>query len=106
MKRTINFLAFVTVATIFYLGMLQKVEDIELRLDAELQLFDLDGNGTFTLNERTEAQQLAMKNVISDTGRNFAPYTLIPGSMLFGVLLVFLTNVFLRNFEKDSIPIT
>lgn len=44
-------------------------------LRAELDAFDLDGNGFFTSEERNEAQREAMIKVTSDTGRAFAPIT-------------------------------
>ena len=44
-------------------------------LQAKLDVFDLDGNGFFTSDERSEAQQQAMMKVTSDTGRSFAPVT-------------------------------
>ena len=44
-------------------------------LQAKLDVFDLDGNGFFTSDERSEAQHQAMMRVTSDTGRAFAPIT-------------------------------
>ena len=44
-------------------------------LRAELDAFDLDGNGFFNSEERNEAQREAMIKVTSDTGRAFAPIT-------------------------------
>ncbi|MGO2339143.1 MAG: hypothetical protein ACTH5M_00915 [Psychrobacter sp.] len=44
-------------------------------LQAELDAFDLDGNGFFTSDERSEAQHQAMMRMTSDTGRALAPVT-------------------------------
>lgn len=44
-------------------------------LQAQLDVFDLDGNGSFSSDERSEAQQQAMMRVTSDTGRALAPVT-------------------------------
>lgn len=43
--------------------------------NAILQTYDLDNNGFFQGDEITAEQQQAMHNVISDTGRAFAPIT-------------------------------
>ena len=55
----------------------------------ELQKFDLNQNGFFSKEEITPAQQLAQKKVVSDTARNFAPFTLIPVSLIIGIFLFF-----------------
>ncbi|MBE0442375.1 MULTISPECIES: hypothetical protein [unclassified Psychrobacter] len=44
-------------------------------LQAQLDVFDLDDNGSFSSDERSEAQQQAMMRVTSDTGRALAPVT-------------------------------
>ena len=54
----------------------------------ELDAFDINKDGFFSGNEINEAQQKAMKNVISDTGRNFAPFTGIIFSVIYYIILL------------------
>jgi hypothetical protein len=58
-----------------YVTILAQVWLIDLRLERELMAFDLDGNGWFTPEEESPAQQLAMQRVISDAARQLAPFT-------------------------------
>ena len=44
-------------------------------LQAELDVFDLDGNDVFTSEEYSEAQAVAFNKVVADTGRALAPIT-------------------------------
>lgn len=60
-------------AVLVYLFILGSVTFIELKLDAEMTAFDLNGDGVFSGNEITPEQ--AMHRVIADTGRTFAPIT-------------------------------
>ncbi|WP_343330504.1 hypothetical protein [Polaribacter staleyi] len=54
-----------------------------------LQQFDLDKNGTFNNAEITPEFHIAMKNVISDTGRNFSFITgLIFSSIIAAIVYV------------------
>ncbi|WP_158841351.1 hypothetical protein [Polaribacter sp. L3A8] len=54
-----------------------------------LQKFDLDKNGTFNNTEITPEFKIAMKNVISDTGRNFSFITgLIFSSIIAAIIYV------------------
>jgi len=48
-----------------------------------LQNFDLNGDGFFSRNEITTEQKAAMRNAISDTGRNFA---FITGIIFSGII--------------------
>ena len=61
---------------------------LKIKFKAELEAYDLNKDGFFNDNEINEEQQKAMKNVISDTGRNLAPFTGILFSMLYYVILL------------------
>ena len=78
-------------------------------LQAELDVFDLDGNDVFTSEEYSEAQAVAFNKVVVDTGRALAPITgavFAVGYML--MLLVFFKVIgffkqrFLAKFAKSD----
>lgn len=48
---------------------------INYQLQAQLDAFDLDGNGLFTPDEQNTQQQAALDAVAHDTARTFAPIT-------------------------------
>ena len=77
---------FLVCCLIVYGLILARVHLIEVRFDAELDAFDLDRDGSFSRNEITPAQKVAMDRVVSDTGRNFAPLT---GAILAPVCVAF-----------------
>lgn len=52
----------------------------------KLKNYDLNENGFFEENERTEKQQITLKKVSNDTARNLAPITTIPVIIVFGFL--------------------
>jgi hypothetical protein len=74
---TYSFVMYGALATDFY-------------LDHKLQQFDLNGDGFFSGKEVTPEQELAMKKLISDTGRSLAPFTGLIFSTFLSVIL-FLT---------------
>lgn len=57
-------------------------------LKKELNSYDLNGDGFFSGKEITSEQKIAMYNVISDTGRNFAPFIGIIYSLIYYLLLI------------------
>lgn len=58
--------------------------DISLKLT--LRKFDLNGDGIFNEDEITTEQRKALRNVISDTGRNFS---VITGFIFSGIITFF-----------------
>lgn len=78
----------------------------DISSELTLQNFDLNGDGIFSENEITPEQKAAMKNAISDTGRNFS---FITGLIFSGIIacLVFgigkLTGTIKRK-KLDSVP--
>ena len=61
---------------------------LKFKFKAELEAYDLNKDGFFNDNEINEEQQKAMKNVILDTGRNFAPFTGILFSILYYAVIL------------------
>lgn len=52
----------------------------------KLESYDLNKNGFFEKNERTEKQQIALKEVSNDTARILAPFTTIPVIIILGFI--------------------
>ena len=79
-------------------------------LRAALDAFDIDNNGFFTADEINEAQQAAMRRVVSDTGRSLAPITgavFAVGYMsmlliLFKIIGWFTQWVYAKCFKSDQ----
>ena len=65
-----------------YALLIVRTQVVDLRLEAELYAFDLDGNGSFSESERTPEQIRAERAWASDTGRALAPYTNVVFAML------------------------
>lgn len=72
---------------LFYLSIIIMIFTTNYILKNKLNSFDLNGDGFFNGKEITAEQQLAMRNVISDTGRNFAPIIGIIYSLIYYVFL-------------------
>lgn len=66
---------FLIYTMVVYALILLRVYLIEIRLDAELDAFDLNRDGSFSGGEITPAQETAMHRVVADAGRQFAPFT-------------------------------
>lgn len=86
----------ITVASTSYLN---------LKYQSELDAFDLNKDGLFSGNEINEEQQKTMRKVISDTGRNFAPFTGILISMINYIILLLtlsLINKMSKNYSINN----
>jgi hypothetical protein len=53
----------------------------------KLENHDLNENGFFEENERTEKQQIVLQKVSNDTARNLAPFTTIPLVVIVGLIM-------------------
>ena len=94
---------FLICCLIVYGLILAHVYLIETRLESELNAFDLNGDGFFSGPELTAAQEIAMNRVISDTGRNFAPFTgiiLAPILGAFAFALVKMVGMVRQVFQR------
>jgi hypothetical protein len=58
-----------------YVALILQVHFIDARLEKELYAFDLNGDGVFSGAEICQAQEVAMANLVNDTGRAMAPIT-------------------------------
>jgi hypothetical protein len=67
-----------------YAALLLQVHLIDVRLEKELYVFDLNGDGVFSGAEINPAQEAAMAAVVNDTGRAMAPIT----GAIFSVLYI------------------
>jgi hypothetical protein len=58
-----------------YILILVNVQLVDHKLRLELDSFDLNKDGSFSKEEQTVEQQIAMDNYVSDTGRKLALFT-------------------------------
>lgn len=86
-KLTINKIALLS-SFLFYIILVSVALFLKYKYQNELDAFDVNKDGFFIGNEISEEQQEAMKNVVSDTGRNFAPITGILISIVYYLFLL------------------
>ena len=86
-KLTLNKIAIYS-TLLFYCMILASVFYLKCKYQNELDAFDTNKDGFFNGAEINESQQRAMKNVISDTGRNFTPFTGIVFSIIYYIILL------------------
>lgn len=98
-KLTSNHIALIS-AFLFYLSIIITALATNYILKNELNSFDLNGDGFFTNEEITSDQQIAMRRVISDTGRNLAPIIGIVYSLIYYVVLFFFFWITKTIFQK------
>ena len=70
---------------------------VDARLEAELNAFDLDHDGSFSSEESTPAAEDVMREWTSDTGRTLAPFTGLVTAPLY-VLFVFVVVPLVTRF--------
>lgn len=87
---------------IFYVTIIAITQFLNYKYKIELAAFDLNNDGFFSKEEQTELQQQAMKNVISDTGRNLAPFIGIIYALAYFLIIVLPIKVLnsKRRLEK------
>ena len=86
-------LAAIAGAAIAYGLLLTYAHLVDVRLDAELAAFDLNGDGSFSGSELTPAQSEAMDRVVDDTGRALAPITGILYSVLYVLVVICISSI-------------
>ena len=84
-----------TVFLCVYLLILVSAVYLSNHYKFELQKFDLDGNGSFSVDESTPEQQKAMTLVASDSARNFAFIT----GLIYASIIALLTYIGGKVFE-------
>ncbi len=90
-------------ALIMYVFIQFFVFVIERNLQAELDAFDLNGDGFFSGEEMTPEQDAAMMRVVSDTARNLAPITGGIFCFLYFIVLYLLLKVAVWCKQIDDI---
>ncbi|NMH26155.1 hypothetical protein [Flavobacterium solisilvae] len=103
-KLSINKIALFS-SLLTYIITVASTSYLNLKYQSELDAFDLNKDGLFSGNEINEEQQKAMRKVISDTGRNFAPFTGILISMIYYIILLLtlsLINKMSKNYSINN----
>lgn len=73
---------------LFYISIIVLAFGTNIYLKYQLQSFDLDKDGFFSIEEQTIEQQRLMREVTSDLGRNLAPITGIFYSIIYFTFLL------------------
>ena len=97
-----NFQIAIIAAFFFYISIIMLVLITNHTLKSDLDAFDLNKDGNFSIEERTEGQQQAMQAVISDTGRNFAPIIGIIYSLIYFIIIMIPLSIFNRLKKTTS----
>lgn len=92
----ISLISFVVTYSIVMYGALAT----DFYLDYKLQQFDLNGDGLFSGKEVTPEQELALKRLISDTGRTLAPLTGLIFSTFLSVILFLIMKLGLFVYSQ------
>lgn len=103
-KLSINKIALLS-SLLTYIIIVASASYFSFKYQSELDAFDLNNDGLFSGNEINEEQQKAMQKVISDTGRNFAPFTGILFSVIYYIILLLtlsLINKMSKNYAIDN----
>lgn len=104
LKLSINKIALLS-SLLTYIIIVASASYFNFKYQSELDAFDLNNDGLFSGNEINEEQQKAMQKVISDTGRNFAPFTGILFSVIYYIILLLtlsLINKISKNYAIDN----
>lgn len=104
LKLSINKIALLS-SLLTYIIIVASASYLSFKYQSELDAFDLNNDGLFSGNEINEEQQKAMQKVISDTGRNFAPFTGILFSVIYYIILLStlsLINKMSKNYAIDN----
>jgi len=104
LKLSINKIALLS-SLLTYIIIVASASYLSFKYQSELDAFDLNNDGLFSGNEINEEQQKAMQKVISDTGRNFAPFTGILFSVIYYIILLLtlsLINKVSKNYGIDN----
>lgn len=100
--RFSNFQIAIIAAFFFYISIILLVLITNHNLKRDLDAFDLNKDGNFSIEERTVGQQQTMQAVISDTGRNFAPIIGIIYSLIYFTIIMIPLSIFNRLKKTTS----
>lgn len=62
--------------------------------------YDLNGDGTFSIEEQTVVQQQSMTALITDVGRNLAPIVGIIYSAIYFIIIIIPLSIFNKSKIK------
>ena len=84
----------------FYIILLIVVLCTNYILRKELDSYDLNGDGTFSIEEQTVLQQQSMTALITDVGRNLAPIVGIIYSAIYFIIIIIPLSIFNKSKNK------
>ena len=87
-------------STFFYIILLIVVLCTNYILRKELDSYDLNGDGTFSIEEQTVVQQQSMTALITDVGRNLAPIVGIIYSAIYFIIIIIPLSIFNKSKIK------
>jgi len=91
-------------AFLFYLSIIVVVIFTNYHLKNKLESFDINHDGFFTNEEINTEQKLAMKDVISDVGRNFAPFIGILYSLVYFIIILPIIALINKTLFNKRLP--
>ena len=89
-------------AALFYMFSVMSAMNQQQMYKVELSQYDLNQDGVFTDDEINPQMIEVQKKVTNDTAKIFAPYTLIPISILMGILLFSCLFLYQKYFLKKN----
>ena len=87
---------------VFYFSIIIIIIGTKHSLKSELNSFDLNNDGFFSVNEINFEQQKAMKNVTSDTGMNLALFFGITYSLLYSLMVYVLLTILIKEKYQNK----
>ena len=87
---------------VFYFSIIIIIIGTKYSLKSELNSFDLNNDGFFSVNEINFEQQKAMKNVTSDTGMNLALFFGIIYSLLYSLMVYVLLTILINEKYQNK----
>ena len=103
MKKT-TIIRFLAITTILYFGLnlivYYRWEYRNNKIEKELlQKYDTNGDGSFSMEESNPELNESQRELSKDTARGLAPFTLIPISLILGLIVTLIYN-FLAKSKK------
>lgn len=103
----LSILRFLAIATILYFGLNLIVnyrwEYQNNKIEKELlQKYDTNNDGSFSIEESSPELNESLRELDNDTARGMAPYTLIPISLLLGLIVTWMYTILSRNKKLST----
>lgn len=68
-----------------------------------LQKYDTNGDGSFSMEESNPEFNEGQRELSRDTGRGLAPFTLIPISLILGLIVMWIYSVLVKSKIKTDV---